>query len=540
MKQMTSSSKGMRRRLGRLLLPLAGLVLVSGLMVHGTRPKAQPNILFIAIDDLYTSIGTTKDAEGNFLRTIYPDSLVRAQVAARLTPNINQLAAQSRMFVKATCQSPLCGPSRTALMTGVPTHISEYYSHHEHFRANEQLKDAVTLPQYLKANGYFTAGIGKVFHTSKVESLTPEGDWPDTKYSWTQWVSSNGGAGLGGAKQPAMSPNKGLMSFGPGDEPKEKTNDWQNSLFTSTLLQTGKASSTDVFTKEVVTVTLPADKPFFLASGIFRPHLPFFAPKAYFELFPTSEMAIDTILFEKVKNDLVDLPPAGLKWTQLTKGKFAEVIEQGEKVGGKEGQLEAWKQCLQAYLACVAFADECVGEILHGLDNSKYKDNTIVFLWSDHGFFMGNKARLAKQAIWWEALNTNFIVRMPKQKQPGVANAEYVQLTDLYPTVVSLCSLEKPERVMGEDITPLIMDPSAKLKRKYTYSTYLQGNHSIFSGDYKFIRYENGDKELYNIKTDVFEFINLANDSQYKNILDDFDKALDEELTNAKKYSLGK
>lgn len=503
-----------------------------------TQAQSKPNILFIAVDDLYTSIGATKNDEGNFLKTIYPDDKIRASVAAKLTPNIDRLANEGRHFVNATCQSPLCGPSRAALMTAVPAHVSGYYSHQVHFRAYKTVEDVVTLPQYLKNNGYYTAGIGKVFHKSIVDSLTPEGDWPDTKYSWSKWISSNGGADLGGAEFPKMSPNKGLMSFGPGNEPKQETNDWINSEFTSTLLQKGKASKFDVFTKQEETIVLPDDKPFFISSGIFRPHLPFIAPKEYFELFPTSEMQIDWELFEKVKNDIEDLPEAGKKWTQLTRGKFNDVISQGDKVAGKEGQLQAWKECVQAYLACVAFADECVGEILNGLENSKYADNTIVFFWSDHGFFLGNKARIAKQCLWRESINCNLIVKMPNgQKGRGVQSLGNVQLTDLYATVSSLCGFEIPDNIMGEDISPLIKKPNAKLQREYTYSTYEEGNHAIFNNKYKYIRYKNGDKELYDVQNDILERNNLAKNPEYKNVLKNLDVVLDNELANGLKKS---
>lgn len=528
------------RKLRRIWYLLV-VVIVAGLsFVFSSFKKQQQaiNILMIAVDDLYTSIGATKDADGSFLKTIYPDPEIRANVAARLTPNIDRLAKEGRQFLNATCQSPLCGPSRTALMTGVPTHVSGYYSHHESFRANEVLEKVITLPQYLKSMGYYTAGIGKIFHKPVVESLTPEGDWPDTKYSWSKWISCEGGAGLGSAKQPEMSPNKGLMKFGPGNQPKEETDDWLNSVFTSTLFKTGKATKFDVFKKKDESIELPDDQPFFIASGIFRPHLPFFAPRKYFDMFPTSEMQIDEELFNWVKNDIKDIPEGGQKWIQLTKGKFYDVINRGEEVAGKQGQLEAWKQCVQAYLACVAYADDCVGEILNGLDNSKYKDNTIVFLWSDHGYFLGDKARIAKQCLWREAINCNLIIRMPKgQKKKGIPSKENVQLTDLYPTIVSLCGFDKPSHVMGEDITGLIKDPNAKLKRKYTYVTYMEGNHTVFSDKYKYIRYSNGDCELYDIQNDILEYSNLAEFPKYQNLVKEMEAMLNEQLSDGIKYT---
>ena len=436
--------------------------------------KEKPNFLFIAIDDLNTSIGASRDMDGNFMKSIYPDKQLRDEVAKRLTPHLDRLASEGRQFVNAMCQSPLCGPSRTSLLAGVPAHVSGYYTHEENFRTYETLKDVTTLPQLLQANGYYTAGLGKIYHKPDVVSLTAEGDWPDAKYSWTKWISSGGGVNLGDAELPEMSPKSDrLMRFGPSSLATEETRDWQNSHFTACLLENGKATIDDNFTKKDETIELPANKPFFLASGIFRPHLPFYAPKEYFDLFPTSEMKIDKELLEKVAKDIEDLPEAGKKWTQLTKGKFYEVISQGERIAGEQGKIEAWKQCVQAYLACVAYADACVGEILRGLDNSPYKNNTIVILWSDHGYFLGDKARIAKQCLWRESLNCNLIVKMPdNQKERGVPSRQVVSLSDLYPTILAMANFDRPAGILGENIIQLVQDPKTELPRKYFYSTY--------------------------------------------------------------------
>lgn len=515
---------------------IAALILLANLSANAFAQKKKPNFLFIAVDDLNTSIGASRDMTGNFLKTIYPDKKLRDQVARRLTPNLDRLAHEGRQFTNAMCQSPLCGPSRTSLLTGVPTHVSGYYTHKKNFRTYATLKDVVTLPQYLKSNGYFTAGLGKIFHKPNVESETSEGDWPDTRYSWSKWISSGGGVNLGEAKLPPMSPKTdGLMKFGPSSLSKEETRDWQNSHFTATLLEKGEASINDFFTKKNESIRLPGDKPFFLASGIFRPHLPFFAPRAYFDRFPTSEMKIDERLFEKVVRDIKDLPPAGRKWTQLTKGKFHEVITQGEKIAGERGKIEAWKKCVQAYLACVAYADDCVGEILNGLDHSPYKDNTIVILWSDHGYFLGDKARIAKQCLWREALNCNLIVKLPKgQKELGAISDQYVSLSDIYPTVVSMAGLDVPQNIIGKDIEALIEDPSAKLGRKYLYSTYQKGNHALYNRKFKYIRYNDGGQELYDLLNDPEEYNNLAQKPKWKNLVRKMDAELNRQLKEGK------
>lgn len=514
------------------------VILLTGSVLMAQQER--PNFLFIAIDDLNTSIGANRDMRGNFLKTLYPDKKIRDDVARRLTPNLDRLAREGRQFVNAMCPSPLCGPSRTSLLTGVATHVSGYYNHTKNFRSHESLQDAVTLPQLLKSGGYFTAGLGKIFHHPNVASETPEGDWPDVKYSWSKWISSGGGVELGGAKLPAMSPSKpekpGSMSFGPSDLEKEETRDWQNSHFTATLLREGKASIDDFYTGVVETIELPSGKPFFLASGIFKPHLPFFAPKEYFDRFPLSEMSIDMDLFEKVVNDIEDLPAAGKKWTQLTGGKFHEVISHGEKLGGEAGKIEAWKQCVQAYLACVAYADECVGEIMRGLEESPYKDKTIVVLWSDHGFFLGDKARFAKQSLWREAVNCNFIVKLPSaQKKRGTPSGQLVTLSDIYPTIVSMAGLKRPASIVGEDLSALIKNPSAKTDRDYIFVTYMKGNHTLISRDYKYIRYNDGGQEFYDLKNDPEEYHNVAGQPGWKARVEKMDAELDRQLENGRK-----
>ncbi len=500
----------------------------------------RPNILMIAIDDLNTSIGANRDLDNNFFNTIYPEKALRDAVAKRLTPNLDKFAGEGRQFVNAMCQAPLCGPSRTALMTGVPAHVSGFYDHSKHFRAYRTLQDAVTLPQYLKTNGYHTAGLGKIFHKPNVETLTPEGDWPDTLYSWNEWISAAGGTGSSKQGLHAYSPQRagsaGNMTWGYSD-PKEETRDWLNARFARSLLENGTATHFDLFKKTDASITLPQDKPFFLACGIFRPHLPFFAPREYYDLFPISEMSIDRELFDKVVADLDDLPPAGRSWTQLTSGKFHAVISRGEKLAGKEGQILAWKYCIQAYLACIAYADECVGEILTGLDNSQFRDNTTVIIWSDHGYFLGNKARIAKQCLWRESLNCNLIVRTPGMKAPGQPSDQLVQLTDLYATVTALCGLEKPENIMGMDIGPVIADPAAQLERQYVYSTYGEGNHAIYSNDYKLICYQNGDMEFYDLRNDPGEYTNLANLEPMQGTVAKWQQRLKDSLETARKVA---
>lgn len=519
----------------------AALALPLGVSIVHARTDKPVNVLMIAIDDLNTALHVNRDREGNFLATIYPDSELREQVGRRLTPNLDRFARSSRPFPNAMCQSPLCGPSRTAVMTGIPTHVSGYYGHRHNFRTNPVLRDVITLPQYLKANGYFTTGLGKIFHRSTVRRLTPQGDWPDTLNSWSQWVSKGIGAALKEEGMhpfaPAMGGINTNMNWGTSVR-AEETADWLNASFTRQLLEAGTASQLDVFHKTETVVTLPNDTPFLVACGIFRPHLPFYAPQSYIDLFPISEMTIDQALLDSAIEDLTDLPPAARKWTQLTNGKFSEIMTQGANVAGDEGKLLGWKYAVQSYLACVAFADACVGEILMGLERGDHADNTAVIIWSDHGYFLGNKTRIAKQCLWRESLNSVLMIRTPEMALPGTPSLETVQLTDLYATISSICGLARPQGIMGADLTPILNNPSVNLDRDFVVSTYQEGNHAIYNNKIKFIRYQNGDQEFYDLAKDPGERTNLADTVSAQEGIAHWESQLDNWLNTTKELGL--
>ncbi len=468
---------------------------------------SRPNFLFVAVDDLNHYTSFLSEEEGNFLSKIYPNERVRKRVAKRATPNLQRLADQSTVFTRAYCPSPLCGPSRTALMTGVPTHISGYYEHDVHFRRYDTLKDVVTLPQYLKSQGYFTAGLGKIYHTGRINE--ERGDWPDTKFSWDRWIEVQDGLRGEGFERTfsKYSPNYDRFLFGPSNLRSEETHDFINTAFISNLLKNGRAAMPDRH-GEVQAVTLPMDQPFFLALGLFAPHLPWHPPAEFFERFPTREMAIDSELEEWVRQDAKDIPAAGEVFLDHF---FDQIISHGNMVDGLGGGVEAWKATIQAYLATVAFADECLGQLIDALENSEYSDNTVVVLWSDHGWQFGDKMRYRKHALWDGANHSVLIMRDPRISQStiGLRSDRIVSLQHLYPTIVSLAGLEKPSHVHGHDMTPLLQDPGAAFDETIIH-TYQEGNHTIRTPQYRYIRYNDNSEELYFWEQDPFEYVNRA------------------------------
>jgi len=495
----------------------------------------KPNFLLIAIDDLNAFTTTLGNNSGVFLEKIYPDTAVRNRVIENLTPNLDKLAKQGITFENTQCVSPLCGPSRTALLTGVPTHISGYYHHDKHFRHYKTLDEVVTLPQYLRINGYYTAGVGKVYH--KGRSYLDRGiycDWPDKLFSWSQWVDANPGTGAADGYS-----NKGMETlskywdaeklgensytrFGVTELPSEHSNDYVNAQLISDLLLKGEANMVDVH-GENQHLTKPDTKPFFLACGIFAPHLPFIAPQELYDIFPQNEMMINKELRQWVLNDLKDLSTTGKR--KVTNTDFDQLLKYGLKLDGTGGDVNAWRAFVQAYLATIAYSDRCLGVLVDAIEKNPEKENTVIVLFSDHGYHLGDKNRKGKTTLWEASTHCNFIVIDPRvnEKYKGLRFISPVSLQDIYPTIVSMAELERPKHVHGYDLADIVNNPSINWQ-KPVLSTFGEGNHVIRTKDFRYIRYINGDTELYKLLNDPFEIINLSGNTMYA----DTQKELDE------------
>jgi len=501
-----------------LLALVGGLCLLASARHAMTAEAARPNFLMIAIDDLNTFSGYAAEEPGNFLQVIYPDPKVRAEVVKRLTPNIDRLASQSAPFVRSYCASALCGPSRTSLMTGIAPHKSGYYMHDRNFRLYESLTNAVTLPQQLKANGYFTTGVGKLFHTGHGTTNGPIGeDWADARNSWSVWVNHAIGCN-GGQPGKYSPPNGGLMQFGPSRLKTEEAGDWLVADYTARLLEHGTATiEASRGESEAQTVTLPESQPFFVGCGLFRPHLPFYAPKEFFDKFPTAEMTgLNRAALDGIVAGLTNLPPSGMRFSDYdsAKKKMSAVMTHARELGGQEAEIAAWRDLVQSYLACVSFADTCIGRVLDGYEKSPRKTNTVIVLWSDHGFHVGSKYHVAKQAQWEEANRTEFIIHDPCQPAScnGQLRRQLVSLNDIYPTICALAGVPLPKTFeVGNNLAPLLANAAApELHPEGVLMTYMAGNHTLRTPQYSLIRYRAGDMELYDAIKDPFQLNNLA------------------------------
>ena len=430
----------------------ASLALMKG-CAHSTINQNQnnekPNVLFIAIDDLNDWIGCLGG---------HPDTI---------TPNIDRLAGQGVLFTRAYCSAPACNPSRASLLTGIRPSTSGVYLNSQPWRP--VMPHAITLPRHFKDHGYHVEGRGKIFH----------GRWSQDETAWHTYIKR------GNDPEPKTKPLNGIpntahFDWGPIDVADEEMDDTKVVQWASDFLSRKHG------------------KPFFLACGLFRPHLPWYAPKHYFDKFPPERITLPNVN----ENDLDDIPPAGVKMAK-PQGDHKKVTES-----------DNWRKAVSGYLSCINFTDTNVGRLLNALEKSEYAGNTIVVLWGDHGWHLGEKLHWRKFALWEEATRMPIIIYAPGMTGNGSKCERTVSLLDLYPTLAELCGLSALTAWEGDSLVPLLKKPDAKWNRP-ALTTYGRNNHSIRSERWRYIRYADGTEELYDHENDPLEWTNLANQPKF-------------------------
>ena len=429
--------------------------------------SAKPNVLFISVDDLNDWIGCM----GGHPQT--------------KTPNFDRLARSGVLFSNAHCVAPACNPSRTAVMTGLSPHRTGLYANEQKMRAI--LPDAELMPVAFQKNGYWAGGSGKMLHyfidARSWDDYFPEKEsenpFPFTKYPDTR---------------PLSLPRGGPWQY--------VETDW------GPLAVDDEGFGGDYSVAEWIGKHLRQEhgKPFYLACGIYRPHEPWFVPEKYFEPFPLESIVLPPGFKE---DDLEDLPPEGKR--RGPNRYFAHIQ--------KEGQ---WKQGLQGYLASIHFADAMLGRVLDALKEGPHRDNTIVVLWSDHGWHLGEKQHWQKFSPWRASTRVPLMIRVPKGS-PGCKTGttagsiceQPVSLLSLYPTLLELCGLPARPALHGRSLVPLLKDEEADWP--YVAYTWLHdaGSVAVSDRDWRYIHYKQGGEELYHIKKDPYEWNNLAVHPEY-------------------------
>ena len=431
----------------------------------------RPNVLFIAVDDLNDWIGCLG---GN---------------AQTITPNFDRLAASSVLFTNAHCPGAACNPSRSAIMTGRSPHRSGLYENGQKMR--EIMPDAELLPQHFRNHGYRASGSGKLLHyfidAQSWDEYFPaketENPFPRTLYPEERPVSLPRGG-------PWQYVETDWAALDATDE--EYGGDWLVSKWIGEQLEQEHAT------------------PFFLACGFYRPHEPWFVPKKYFEPFPLAQIRLPPGYKE---DDLDDLPPAGKR--RGPNRYFPHIREQGQ-----------WKQGIQGYLASIHFADAMLGRVLDALENSPNRDNTIVVLWSDHGWHLGEKQHWQKFTAWRAVSRVPLMVRVPKGA-PGLPNGTTagsvcdrpVNLLSLYPTLTELAGLPAKADNDAPTLVPLLQDPKATWNHVSLTHLGEPKSFGLSTEEWRYIHYANDDEELYNIKDDPYEWHNLASKPQHADTL---------------------
>ncbi|MEX2371926.1 MAG: sulfatase [Bacteroidales bacterium] len=516
----------------------------TGMIFSSCRPGSiepeQPNILLIFCDDLNDS------AEG-----------MGGHPQAR-TPNLTRVANEGIRFVNAHSSNPICGPSRASFLTGIYPHHSGLYGYNQNANAwhtNPVLEHCKPVFEHFADNGYLIFGAGKLFHNNhNTESLFNRSDslgefGPGMEYgpfAWTGRQSDNLYNELVAHPDiPVKFGKTGFTSFGSLDEVPEVKPDPQQGIpgYKGWYLydfQKGKAfrhvdpSNRDPLPDELTAdyiiekLKQDHDRPFFMTAGIIRPHSPWVAPKEYFDMFPLDEVVPPPYL----ENDLEDC--AEELWYHYYWGKehrFEALLE------GYEGD-EGWRRFVQAYLACVAFADAQIGRILEALDQSIYAGNTIVIITSDHGYHMGEKNQLFKHTVWEESTRIPMIFRFPDRKNAGKECTVPVSLIDIYPTLADLCDLRgstmrsnQGHPLDGFSLGPLLDDPvtgtwegpevalscidAGTPVKKDEPGAVGDQHFTVRSMDWRYVLTRSGAEELYDHRNDPHEWHNLASDTTY-------------------------
>lgn len=450
----------------------------ASLCAAETSRPPKPNVLFIAVDDLNNHLGC------------YGSQIVK-------TPNIDRLAKRGVRFDRAYCQFPLCSPSRVSLMTGLRPDTTKVFDLQTDFR-KQTLPNVVTMPQLFRQNGYFAARVGKIYHYGVPGQIGTSG--LDDPQSWDGVVNPRGRDKDEEDKVTNLNPNnRGLGA----------SLAWYESPGSD-----GEFTDARVAAETIRLLEERKDQPFFIGCGFYRPHVPWIVPKKYFDLYPLEKIPPP----KNSPNDRDDVPPPAL-WVKPP------------NYGRSDDEC---RQAIRAYYASISYMDGQLGAVLDALDRLRLWDKTIIVLWGDHGWHLGEHGLWQKQSLFEESARVPLIVASPGTKVSGKGCERIVETVDLYPTLADLCGLTLPGDLAGVSLRPLLENP----KRRWNRPAYTQVRRSDKDGPFmgrsvrtarwRYTEWDEGRKgvELYDHEKDPREFANLANDPKYAKVMAEMKQVL--------------
>jgi arylsulfatase A-like enzyme len=437
-----------------------------------------PNVLFLAVDDMNDWIGcleTTPHA---------------------ITPNIDRLAARGVNFTNAHTAGVFCAPSRAAIFSGQYASTTGCYQTPNYFVHHPEIE---ALQMSFAKGGYTTLGAGKLFH-HPAGAIDQRG--------WTEFFLRNQAQRENGWELESWSKETPF----PAEFPASVYNHGKE-ITGGLFLEWGaipdaneeKMADTIRINWAVEQLKRKHDKPFFLACGIYAPHFPNYCPQKYFDMYDVAKIKLPPIK----DDDLEDLPPRIRKQKENRKRQHHDKLV-------KMGAVE---DAIHGYLACMSYADAMMGRVLDALESSPYADNTIVVLWSDHGYHHGEKGDWGKHTLWERTSNVPFI-----WAGPGVAVGAKTDVTasliDMYPTLVEMCGLPQPHQPLeGASLAQTLGKPSTATDRNVYLPYMTPGEYAIINRDWRYIRYGEDGEELYDLKQDPNEWNNVASDERYVDIM---------------------
>lgn len=478
----------MKKNQNKLLLLLVAILISGTLQAQSTK---KPNVLFIVADDLTATAVSA-----------YENKVCK-------TPNIDKLAGEGTRYTKSYCQYPVCGPSRASLMFGYYPSATKTYGY---VSGREQVgNQRSSLPELFKNNGYYTARVSKIYHMGIPIDIEEGTDGTDDSASWTEKFNSQAAEWQtpGEAELVQNNPDGKIERIG------------------GNKMTIVKAEGDDLVHADGKTAKTASElirqhknEPFFLAVGFVRPHVPFVAPKRYFEGYAYQNMKVPDV----VENDWNDIPPSGINYV-TSKNAMMNTVQEQKAIAG--------------YYAAVSFMDDQVGKVLKTLKEEGLEDHTIVVFISDHGFHLGEHKFWMKVSLHEESVRVPMIIKVPG-KRPAVVDS-FTELIDLYPTLAELAGLKYSKHIQGKSLVKTLSKPSHAV-RDEAFSVSLDGEAFLLrTKEWAYIQYnEDATKgiELYDMIKDPKQFNNLAKDPNQMKTIRMFQKRLAQKLKMVRENDL--